>query len=362
MADYASVVTKIDAALAEAKIFAGVSPVTGFPAWRNGLPPNVFSPIANTARLGSHTIDRATIYTWNGLAAGKHQWYAALNGGHGAMENKVIGLDLSVNAPGWALFHPGSDQAAWGNFQSEPDGSAPYYKDGLPAARHTYFQTHVIASRNRVMAFGGYAVNQLAGTSPHVDGFDISTKTWDPAGTWPDSPITHWGVLTSAKDPRNEDVYVAGYGVHAKWTNATNKFATLVPNVSPAASWEYKGTVIDPKRNVWVWLTGKERNTIDLATMAYVTGRVTGALDDGSQYGVYENYAALVYDEDGDRYLQIVKGKCYSINPDTWVSTFMMDVPVAENGVQSRFAYFKEEGGVAYLPTFESNVLFMPTR
>ena len=220
--------------------------------------------------------------------------------------------------------------------------SAPYYADGLPAARHTYFQTQVITSRNRVMAFGGYAVNVLAATTPHVDGFDLTAKKWDPAGTWQDSPITHWGVLSVAKDPRTDDVYVGGYGVHAKWTSANATWKTItVGGVSPAWSFEYKGSLVDVNRNEWVQLNGPNLFRIDLTTFVGTKTPVTGAFNTNS-----DDYEPVVHDLDNDRYLTVKGSTLYAIDPTTYVSTAVCAVPAPENGVQSRLAYFKQLGAV----------------
>ena len=319
-----------------------------------------FTAIPNTAKLNGTTSDRATIATWNGLAAGPHSWYAALNGGHGAMENKAIALDLSKDVPQWTLLNAGTSPSNY--------TSGMYYADGLPAARHTYFQTQVISSRNRVMAFGGYAVNASAAATSHVDGFDLSTNTWDAAGTWQDSPLTMPGVLSVAKDPRTDDVYVAGYGKFAKWRALDATWQSFTPLRTPASwnsSWEFKGSCIDTKRNRWVSWNGvminsavvPTLNMIDLSNLDGWYEPITGAYS-----GSADNYAGCVHDLDNDRYLVIKGTTLFAVDPNTYVSTAVATVPAGENGVQSRLAYFQELGGVAYLPTFESNVLFMPTR
>src|SRR2546423_482105 len=72
--------------------------------------------------------------------------------------------------------------------------------------------------------------------------------------------------------------------------------------------------------------------------------------------------SGFVHDLDNDRYLVLDgAGMVYAINPTSGATAVIFKMPTPSNGVFNRFAYFKDLGGVAYLPRFASNIIFMPT-
>lgn len=329
-----------------------------FPAWRNNKPKDKWFTIPMTSNMGGKTLNTATVNAWNGFGAGDGLWVAAADGGHqDSSEDKVISIDFKVDAPMWALQHAGS-------VNSIPTDKTRY-ADGLPASRHTYYQAHVIRARNRVMLFGGSAVNVASLTTAELEGFDLTAKQWDAVGTHPNAPFSY-AVMGCAKHSITEDVYIGGLNKFAKWTQATDKWSVLaLPNQGGAGGWEYKPSFIDVMRNEWVLLNGIIRK-IDLTTLAWSDHPITGALT-GNTF----DYSMIVHDLDNDRYVTIqggnaqggaVNANVYAINPITFVSTLLGTVPAAYNGVNNRMAYFQSLGGIAYLPRFESNILFMPTR
>jgi len=329
--------------------FAAAQSPAPYPAWRAGLPLGVFTAIPGTAQMSGQTANPAVINAWNGLAPCGSTWLSMLSGGHtDSSENRVYALDLAADAPVWVTLHRGSAVPTPTN--------TLYYADGLPASRHTYYSTQCVASRNRVMTFGVTAANVYSINGTTVDGFDLTTRAYDPAGTWPNVPF-FMQVSSVAADPRTGDAYVAGNWKFAKWTAATSTWSSIVPvGIGPWAwSWEFKGSFIDIKRNKWI---NQNVNLLrlDLVTSAADTVTITGPLA-----GRTDDYSSTVHDTDNDRYLTIKGTTLYAIDPDTGSSTALASVPAAINGVNNRIAYFPSLGGVAYLPTFASNVLFMPT-
>lgn len=326
-------------------------PASQWPAWRASLPLNAFASIPNTSSLGFRTTNSATVNAWNGLTACASTWYSALSGGHqDSSENAVYALDLLANAPQWVTLNAGSANATPNN--------ALYYADGLPASRHTYFSGQCVASRNRLMTFSATATNVMALTSPVVDGFNMTTNAWDAAGTWASVPFSQ-PVSSIASDPRTGDAYVAGNYHFAKWTASTGAWSTITPGgIGPWAwSWEFKGSFVDTIRNQWVALNGNLLR-IDLGTSAASTITLTGPCAGNSA-----DYSSTVHATDIDRYITVLaNGNVCAINPTTGASTVVTTAPAAVNGVSNRLAYFDKLGGVAYLPSYASNVLFMPTR
>lgn len=320
------------------------------PDWRKSAPKGKFTAIPGTARMNDTTSTRATVDAWNGFAAGPDAWYSALNGGHSdSAENKVLKLDLSANAPRWVVLDGGS---------SGPGvADALYYPDGRPAARHTYYDTQYIRSRNRVMTFGASAVWGTGnGGGPVVDGFDLGRRKWDAQGTWPLAPF-NWTAQSVARNPATDDVYIAGHNVFATWSPSSASWSMFTLTGSPQYAWEFGPTLVDTKRNRLVHLyDAKSMGLVDLTTYASTVVPLTGDLASIS------DYMQLAHDKDNDRYLLVHGTGVYALDPDTGVTTLVATVPAAVNGAHNRFAYFEQLGGVAYLPEFNSDVLFMSTR
>lgn len=324
-------------------------PPTGtWPVWRNGKPKDVFFQIANTANMSGTTTNVGTVNAWNGFAAGPSTWYSAAQGGHGdSQENKVLALDLTVDAPAWKVLHPGSIIPA------TPINTA-YYADGLPASRHGYYCSQYVASRNRIFLVSGAAVNTASLNIRNIDAFNVATKTWDPAGTHPLLSFTPVStVSTVAQHPVTGDIYLANAGGFAKWTAATDSCANL--NVAGGPQWQFHPSLIDASRNRWVYCDGTRMSFVNLTTLAVTALNITGGANSS-------DYSGLVYDTDNDRYLLLAGTTLWTINPTTGVSSALTTVPSAVNGTNGRLAFFAASGGVAYQPSFASNTLFMPTR
>jgi hypothetical protein len=347
------------------------------PAWRVGMVKDHIYAIPNTANMsgvlasanGGDGLGLNIYDAWNGVAAGPDFIVSAAAGGHGVWQNVVTKLNLGLDHPTWTLEHAGSARSA--------ARAAAYYTDGLPTSRHTYSTTQV--SLGKVFAFSDNAPYGIGmGTPPfgggyEVDGFDLTTKRWDAAGTNQSAPFS---VDQTAVHPVTGDVYAGSLGRFWKWTRATRTFQEITP-VFPRAidsaqtQWQRKPGVIDVGRNRWAHLhrIGPTLQVMDLSTYAVTLIPITGPL---ASFGVYD-YSALVFDEDNDRYITIQDSvgvgdaqrpvAVYAIDPTTGVSTQIGTAPFAAvNGVQNRLAYFRKLGGIAYLPKFDSDVLFMPTR
>jgi PKD repeat protein len=348
-----------------------------YPAWRQGRFVNQFFAIPNTANMGGTTSERGTIDFWNGLGAGPTSLWSLAAGGDGGPLNAVISIDLAADAPKWFLNHAPSSPAAYSLM-------SPYYLDGTPVARHTYFSTQYITSAHdragvdRVMLFSDFApygvfkTGQFGG-GPQVDGFRVMAAQWDPAGTWQSTPIYDSSPMTFAKDPVTENVYMGGGYQFAKWTASTGQWTSFTPvGTTKLLAWDDLPSIFDAKRGRFVVIhdgrpyynVGVVRlQAINVAANTYVDIPVTGAVTALSGTG-----GAMVHDTDNDRYLLFWKHSdgstdVFAINPDTAASSLIANVPqVSPNTMYGRAAYMPVLGGVAYLPSFASNVMFMPTR
>jgi hypothetical protein len=205
----------------------------------------------------------------------------------------------------------------------------------------------------------GFATAGAFQGGPTVDAFDVNAKSWDPPDTW--QPITpaqaSWTAVGVTKHPVTEDVYVSAREAFTKWSAATGQWTTISPQGGNPGSWEFHPSLIDSLRNRWVNFDGTNvMRMLDLTTSAYTRVAGSGPLP------TIQDYSAVVHDLDNDRYVTVQGTGVYAINPSTGASVQIGTVPAALNGSQSRLAYFRDLGGIAYLPSYDSNVLFMRTR
>jgi hypothetical protein len=341
-------------------------PMTGLPAWRAGKTVGTWFEIANTTgMLGIvHPAEWNPIDGWNGLGAGGTQWVCAACGGHGDWQNQVHVVDLNVDQPRWTTVDPGSPQSAV--------TVGAYYADGKPTSRHTYQSTQVVG--NRAFLFGVYATFATGFTDPgafmggpNVDAFDLTARKWDAAGTWATPPFYVW-IAAVCRDPRDDSVYYAGDYTIARW-NAGKWSAPLQgrPGLRETGmdAWQSMGCAVDTKRGrVLSIVDGQPYYEAGVVRLQYVDTKTNalGRINITGDLKAITTGNATVYDPDGDRYLYFMAGKVYAINPDTGASVMLWTLPGPLASTENRAAYFPKLGGVAYLPRYDSNILFLPTR
>jgi len=364
----------------------------GYPAWRKGKAIGAFFEIPNTANLNGAVMPASlnganVVDEWSGWAASTRKLWFAASTGHGTWQNPVIEIDLSADAPRWATLDPGS--------KSSDVDLGPYYADGRPTSRHTYWTSQFLSGKKfadgqdrvfLVTAYGTYATGLAGGYAGgrHVDAFRVADRKWDAAGTWADAPV---GLPLTAvfSDPASNRMFVAagtqtrgdanGLSVFDPAVNQWQPIGTTPAYPAPGRmlEWQAHAAVIDTKRNLAVCLHDGKPNdasgTIRLNRVDLATGAVTNVLLTGDLQGEsISNYPAMVYDPDGDRYLVALaspgqSSKIYAIDADSGASRLIAAIgtPVTAAAV-GRLSYLADLGGVAYLPRFASNVMFMPTR
>lgn len=357
-----------------------------YPTWRQGKTVGTLFAITGTAQL-SHAADianteqtggaAAIVNAWCGLTASPSAWYSCLGGGHGdGWVNMSLKLDLSQNAPVWTVLDPGSQQA------NAVKSATCYYLDGRPAATHTYYSQQYVAQRNRIMVFAECAPYPDANGAQSVNGFNLATNTWDPEGTWPNVPAPGMTVETATgTDPRTGDVFVATTDRFTfwRWFQSTGGWGQMSITGAYPASWinTAGGSLYDINRNKWVTLvnpafdfavTQASMQRLDTTTYAMDNIALTGVS------GIPGFYGAMCHDLDNDRYLYCgtpdsgTTYNLYAIDPTTGATTILLQMPTkpfvgsgGDTGMQCRMAYFSQFHGVAILPQFSSDVLFLPT-
>ena len=190
----------------------GVRPLLAQPAWLAGRAANEWIELADTAGAGGAPVGD---FSGFGLKESTGELVIAAAGGHGgSRDNRVVSLLLTADAPRWQLRKAASPTA--------PDNVA-YNPDGQPASRHTYQSTCYVPSLDRIMLFGCNFTAPSAFQFPTVDGFNLNTNTWDPAGTYANmqSPV---GYGMAVKDGAG-NVWTSTL---QKWTPSTNTWSNPI--------------------------------------------------------------------------------------------------------------------------------------
>lgn len=331
---------------------------SALPSWRRNMVAGQVASIpgSSLAKLGSRNAN--AIDAWTGLAAGAGIWYSAANGGHtDSSDNGVYCVDLTNDAPSWKVLHPATGAPSIPSAAQAAAGRLEYYLDGRPAARHSYYSPQVIAARNRIMLFYCAAAwGDGNASDPLVDGFRLDINEWDPQGAWSRGLVRNTLAQCVAKHPQTEDVYCAMNGEFAKWTQMTGEWSALAP--TPGVQLQFCGSLIDARRNRWVFSSGKSLSLIDLSTLAYTKVALSGMTNEPG----FDDYNNVVHDTGNDAYIVCCSdGRVYRIDPDSGVAAKLSQVPAARNGVQNRFAYFEALAGAAYYPEYGSDILFLAT-
>ena len=348
------------------------------PAWLQG-PLNAWFAIPGTVHAGSAAApgddptdafassNRRLSYSGMGLrnceiilaAGGGHQDYSG---------NEVTSLDLSQDAPAWVLRSAASPASAISM-------DVPYYADGKPSPRHTYWSTIWSEQHNRLMLHYTRFVWGKGVSFDNSNGFNLDTNTWDPQGTWGK------GFTGGCADAQG-NVYAMGIGYFSlnKWTSATGVWSTVATyaeaiNVNPV--------VFDPTRGhlfALAWGDGQGDGTglnaikISGNTKTVISFNASAALTQFKSDAPI--YSAMEYDPVNDQYLFYEgaagrTGRVYVVKPNNtavWdlsilslgAGSVLPDAAVGA-GVFNRFKYVPALRGFVLMSSGPSNVYFMRT-
>lgn len=341
-------------------------PITGAPAWLNGHGIGEWVEIPGTAGAGGSPVDAFSGFAYNHST---NEILIACAGGHSdSGDNRVVSLQLTVDKPVWTLRSPSS---------TVQKTDVAYYPDGKPASRHLYSTSHYIPQLNRVMLFGLRFSYGNAYTYGVVDGFNLATNTWDPAGTWSDMLPGHFGAVS-----------VRATGVvysHAlaKWSPDTAKCTQpITVRSSETIRWPIAH---DPKRDQLFtlnWGDGEgygapvinaSRVPLSGNTQISISFNASAAL---TQFAVdMPTYSGMDYDDANDNFMFYCgqgtgAGRIFVVKPNTtnkWdMSIYSLtgsSRPPATpgNGIHNRFRYVPALKGFVLLPSGSSNLFFIRT-
>jgi hypothetical protein len=346
----------------------GVRPLSGKPLWVLEGAVNQWIEIPGTAGAGGAAVDAYSGFAWNDAAS---EIIIAAAGGHNdSSDNRVVSIRLAEDTPVWRTRMQAS---------SNVTRDVAYYADGKPASRHLYSTIHHIPQLDRVMLFGVRFPYGSAVTFSKVDGFNLNTNTWDPAGTWPDLPSgAGYGACVIRATGE-----VWTNGLHM-WSPTSNQWTNpLTHRTADFVRWPIAH---DAKRNqlfTLEWADGEGYGTAVInATRIALSGMVqktvsfkpSSALD---QFVVdAPTYAAMDYDPVNDQFLYYCgqgsgAGRIYVVKPndtDSWEMTFLQLAAVSamppatrDSGVQNRFRYVSALKGFILLANASSNLYFIRT-
>jgi hypothetical protein len=334
------------------------------PAWFTGHALNEWFVIPGTQGAGGSA---ANAYSGMAIREDTSELWIAAAGGHSdSFDNRVVSLDLRLDAPTWVIRKAASTSIA---------NDVAYYPDGTPGSRHLYQTIHWVASVHRVMLVGNRGGYPNAYHYPQVDGFNPDTNNWDPAGTWADESAPFSGVVRDG----NGHIWTNGFAVFAPETNTWSEPLTSHPIQIrfPVA--------YDSRRNQLfslMWADGQgygnpgfnsSRIPVGGNTQYKVTLAPSPALT--RLQSLVPVYAAMVYDPGHDRFLfydgRADPGEIFVVTPgatdDAPYSVSILDLgpgsatppATVSAGINSRFRYVPALRGIVAMPDARQPLYFI---
>jgi hypothetical protein len=333
------------------------------PTWLTGLAALAWTSLANTnlARVGADT----GVFAYSGAALRESDSKLIFfGGGHfDSSTNVVYGVTLSDNAPTSVVLNAGSSP----NTATDVE----YQADGKPSARHTWGDLQVDNATNRMVTME--CINPYGNSGIYRnarDGFDLSTNTWLPAGTYGNAPFAD-GYATiansSAKDALGNIIWweEAGSNLY-KMTPGSTATMSLVSSSMPPST--YNGCLAyDSTRNRFItFCNGNSPVRIDGTTYAVTSIAFSGS-SSAANTGSYWAYCP-----ERDSFLGITYTGGSVVVYECNASTFAISVlsvsgsaPVAAadgvNNCYGRWGYAPRLRGIYFAPQVSSNVYFFRT-
>lgn len=353
-------------AVPETVFFTDTGPLPP-PAWSEGQARWTWREIPGSSLAlgppplaGAEGSASARIDAWAGLSVDERTGtvYLAASGGDGDYPgNEVLALPLADAEPRWTTLLDPTPLTL-------TTLDEPYYLDGRPASRQTFYRAIFVERRGRLMLFGGdLEVVELRS----VDAFDPVTGAWDPPASFPDLPYDADGQEPAiAEDPDTGDVWVfGGYQVH-RWIEASNRWAAVVPSGLMQSGYQLVAA-LDTRRHR-VLLVGSDTEhayTFDVDDGAWVD-RGPIALDAIRGGGLVFVPGASAAE---DVFLlrgaaagpSVVAIDAESLVPSPLPTTGGEAIPPSLHGVYGRFRTVRRLGGVVFYPRYEGNLFFLRT-
>ena len=354
------------------------------PAWLNGVPLNRWVEIPGTVLAGSpgapgenpldvYAMSNRSIGAYSGMALREDTcevWVAAAGGHSDSSDNSVRSIAIATDAPVWQLRCAASAQA-------DRQVDVPYYMDGKPTSRHTYWSTHWSSTRRRLMLHRTRFSYGSAVSFDDSNGFNADTNTWDAKNTW-----SH-GQTAQCRDA-NDNVWAMNGTSLYRWTPASDTWAQTANfggAAFPNGPMAYDAARRQLVAIAWGDGQGYGANALNAWKIsADGTGRQAITFNPSAAYSQFATdrlaYAALEYDADNDRFLAYgaqagATDRIYVVTPNagtTWdMSLLPLDsagvVPVDAGpaGLMSKFRYVPALKGFVLFTSAVNNLYFLRT-
>jgi hypothetical protein len=354
-------------------LYAGLTaPGIAAPAWMTNAVIGQYTLMPNS--IGSAGA-AANIYSSFVIDDGLRLWIAAAGGHHDSDDNRVVKYDASVDNPtGWVVANPAS-------VTKQED--VAYYSDGKPTSRHLYDYMVYSPELRRVLLIGAQGAWGLPLGFNTIDGFNVDTNQWDPAGTYPYTYGTAlassgggaWGTI---RDPNTGAIYFANQSVVKKWTPGQ----ATVGNVGTSIALARFPNAFDTSRSAifgLMWGDGQNSGsgvaasqTLDVSGGSPVKRTITFNASAGltAFQSNAPAYAGMDYDVINDKFVfasGAVLGsgapRLYQITPNestVWdievLSPAGSPGNVVNGGVNGRVKYVRRGSVGGFIISFDSNV------
>ncbi len=347
-----------------------IKPVSAAPAWLAGRALNEWHPISGTL-LENSGAGRA-IQEFSSFALVGTRLIAAASGGHEVSDNRVVGIELNVDAPTWPA-SPLCTPSLPGDVVSD----AAWNLDNKPNSRHTRFNIQYMPTINggRVMLLGARDLYTTIspGSQPHVAGFNLATNTWDAPSTYPNAPAGPNGggcvddngngwmngnqKLDAVTKTWSTITTVAAKNVRYPWANAKGKGYMF--GLCYGDGWGYSLNLgICAVKQV-----GDVQTQITFNSSAALTQFVADVpAEAGMDYDTVNDYFLFCAGSPAGRVYKIIPNNTtvWDMEIFAYGSGNVMPI-VAPGGTQKRFIYVPEFKGFVFAPGRYSEILFMKT-
>lgn len=318
--------------------------------------------------------------SFSGVALAVAALIQAACGGHTDYHgNEVTFLDMAQDSPGWViktlpsnpLPNPTTGQTA---------NTFAYAVDGQPVAGHTYWIEEYLYRLDKVFR----THTSFAGTGgisyPTVDGWKLSTATWDAAGTWSNTQAT-----TTCMDSHG---VLWGQGVdNHLWSFNPDLGASAWTDVGAIPGGTNIGNMCDDpvydRLMQFVWGDGQGGGTaattfctLSKTSSAGSVTQVTQTVNSSAAYTAWQaltaSYQSMIYIPQLDQFWVFAGGQSttiYSLSrggtANTWdmavVTLFGATIPLCAGSVGSynRFRYSDDLRGVVYFPDGSKPVYYL---
>lgn len=342
------------------------------PQWMNGKSVHEWFSISGTTHAGSPAAPNEDIrdnfanstrrLAYSNITIKDNEVFLAAVGGHGDYGgNEVTSIDLSSNNPTWQLRSASSTGIVV---------DVPYYPDGKPTSRHTYWTNLWSSTRNRIMLHRTRFSYGFAVSFPDSNGFDPVQNKWDPDNTWSDG----YSAVTSDSRDNAWALLDVGGGQLYRWEAITDTWTK---------TWDFRplrfpnGPMVQDTRRdqlfTLAWWDGWGVGT-SISAILFNSGWTTATpitFNSGSALSQFMTdkpaYATMIYDPDNDRYVFFdgMQRKLYEIIPNastTWdirIINTIWNLPPISSYSFSRMGYIASLKGIVVMPSGTQNLYFM---